>query len=79
MKGKLSIYYDEEGDYLEIFTKTERPSYGEDVASGITLFKDDETDEIIGIGILNFKKKINELNLLELNLPFEINFSSIVV
>ena len=79
MKGKLSIYYDEEGDYLEIFTKTGKPSYGEKISSGITLFKDEETDEIIGIGILNFKKKTNEPNLMELNLPFEINFSSLAI
>lgn len=79
MKGKLSIYYDEEGDYLEIFTKTGKPSYGEDIASGITIFKDDETDEVVGVGILNFKKKSNHLNLIELNLPFEINFSGLSV
>lgn len=79
MKGKLSIYYNEEGDYLEIFTKTNKPSYGEDITPGITIFKDEETDEIIGIGILNFKHKIKELEHLELNLPFEINFSSFSV
>ena len=79
MKGKLSIHYDEEGDYLEIFTKTGKPNYGEEVASGITIFKDDETDEVIGIGILNFKKKMNEPTIMELNLPFEINFSSLAV
>ncbi len=72
MKGKLSIYYDEVGDYLEIFTKTGRPSYGEDINSGITIFRDEENDEIIGVSILNFKKK----NQIEFNLPFEINFSS---
>ncbi len=78
MKGKLSIYYDEEGDYLEIFTKTGKPSYGEEVSSGITVFKDEETDEIIGVGILNFKKKANKLDIMELNLPFEVNFSSLI-
>ena len=75
MKGKLSICYDEEGDYLELFTKIKRPSYGEDIDSGITIFKDEETGEVIGIGILNFKKKTNDLNQIELNLPFEINFT----
>jgi len=77
MKGKLSIHYDEEGDYLEIFKRIGRPNYGEDIASGITIFKDEETDEIIGIGILNFKKKANNLNQIEL--PFEINFSTITI
>ncbi len=79
MKGKLSIYYDEDGDYLEIFTKTGRPSYGEDILSGVTIFKDEETEEIIGISILNFKKKTSEINQMELNLPFEINFSLLAV
>ena len=79
MKGKLSIYYDEEGDYLEIFIKTQQKGYGEDIAPGITIFKDEKTDEVIGIGILNFKHKIHELDRLELNLPFEINFSSLSV
>ncbi len=52
MKGKMNIYYDEEGDYLEIFIESSSPTYGED----ITLFKKDSNDEIVGIGILNFKK-----------------------
>ena len=77
MKGQMKIYYDKEGDYLTIFVGDSKPNYGEDISSGITIFKDEETDEIIGIGILNFKKKTNELNQIELNLPFEINFSSI--
>ncbi len=79
MKGKLSIHYDEIGDYLEIFTKTGKPSYGEEINSGITLFKDEETDEIVGIGILNFKKKTNNPNLVEIKLPFEINFSALKI
>lgn len=75
MKGKLSIHYDEEGDYLEIFIKSPRPNYGEDVQPGITVFRDEETDEIIGIGILNFKNKSRKPELIDLNLPFDINFS----
>jgi len=79
MKGKMSIYYDEEGDFLEIFTKTGRPNYGEDVASGITVFKDEKTDEIIGVGILNFKEKAKNLDEIDLDLPFEINFSMLSI
>ncbi len=79
MKGKMNIYYDEEGDYLEIFIKKGASSYGEEVASGITIFRDEETDEVIGIGILNFRKKAKNLDEIELNLPFEINFSALKV
>ena len=79
MKGNMNIYYDEEGDYLEIFIESNRPNYGEEVASGITIFKDEETDEVIGIGILNFRKKTKSLRELNLNLPFNINFSALKV
>jgi len=79
MKGNMNIHYDEEGDYLEIFIESNRPNYGEEVASGITIFKDEETDEVIGIGILNFRKKTKSLRELNLNLPFNINFSALKV
>ena len=39
MKGKMSIYYDEEGDYLEISIEGSSPTYGEDIGEDITLFK----------------------------------------
>ncbi len=77
MKGTMNIYYDEEGDYLEIFIK-KAPNYGEETASGITIFKDEETDEAVGIGILNFRQKAKKLHELELNLPFKVNFSTLV-
>lgn len=70
----MNIYYNEEGDYLEIFIK-KAPNYGEELSSGITLFKDEETDEVIGIGILNFRQKAKQLHELELKLPFKVNFS----
>ena len=79
MKGKLSIYYDQEGDYLEIFIKTNAPNYGEEIDKDVTIFKEEKTDEDVGVGILNFKNKIGDLNRMELNLPFEINFSEIPV
>ncbi len=72
MKGNMRIYYDEEGDYLEIFIGGPRPNYGEDIASGVTVFKDEESDEIIGVGILNFRKKARDLKDIELKLPFKI-------
>ncbi|GAI26278.1 unnamed protein product [marine sediment metagenome] len=79
MKGKMNIYYDEEGDYLEIFIENKSPTYGEDIEEDITLFKTEETDEIVGIGILNFKKRTKSLKDIKLNLPFEVNFSTLKV
>jgi len=75
----MRIYYDEEGDYLTIFVGESTPNYGEEVSSGITIFKDEETDEIIGVGILNFRKKARNLDEINLNLPFKVNFSALKV
>ncbi len=71
MKGKMRVYYDDEADYLEIRIGDPRENYGEELSEGITLFKDEKTDEVVGIGIINFKDKAN-LNNLEINLPIDI-------
>ncbi len=75
----MRIYYDEEGDYLTIFVGSSKPNYGEKIDEDITLFKDEETNEIIGVGILNFREKAKFLKDMELKLPFKINFSSLKV
>ena len=75
----MRLYYDEEGDYLTIFIGDSKPNYGEDVDDDITLFKDERTNEVIGVGILNFKERAKSLNSIELNLPFKVNFSAIKV
>lgn len=72
MSGNMRIYYNEEGDYLDIFIGNPRPNYGEDIAPGVTVFKDEETEEVIGVGILNFRKKAKALKDIELKLPFKI-------
>ena len=73
MKGNMRVYYDEEGDYLEIRVGNPRPNYGEDIDNNITIFKDEETDEVVGIGIYNFKKRTkSNLHNIELNLPIDI-------
>jgi len=77
MKGKMNIYYDEEGDYLEIFIANASPTYGEEIGEDITLFKKENSNEVVGIGILNFKKRTKSLRDIKLNLPFEVDFSSI--
>ena len=79
MKGNMSIYYDEEGDYLEIFIEGSSPSYGEEIGDDITLLKNEESGDVIGIGILNFKKRARSLSDIKLKLPFEINFSALKV
>jgi len=71
MKGKMRVYYDEEADYLEIRIGEPMENYGEELSKDVTIFKDEKTDEVVGIGILNFKDKAN-LNNLEIDLPIDI-------
>ena len=77
MSEGTRIYYDEELDYLTIFVGEPTPNYGEDITDGITFFKDQETDKIIGIGIQEFREKTKSLKELELKLPFKVNFSAL--
>ena len=79
MKGKMSINYDEESDYLEIFIEGSNPTYGEEIGDDITLFRNEDTNEVVGVGILNFKKRTKSLHNIKLNLPFNINFSDLKV
>jgi uncharacterized protein YuzE len=79
MKGQMNIYYDEEGDYLEISIVGAGQTYGEEIGNDITLLKKEGSGEVVGVGILNFKKRTKSLDELKLNLPFEVNFSSLKV
>jgi len=75
MKGLISIYYDEEGDFLEItVANPPEESYCEDVNEDIFLRKDEETGEVIGIGILNFKENSKDLKDILAKVPVKINF-----
>jgi len=80
MKGQMSIYYDEIADYLEIFVGGPKKNYGEETSEmGVTLFKDSETGEIVGFGILGFKKRTKSLRETKLNLPVDIGIFEKVI
>nr|MBI4156489.1 DUF2283 domain-containing protein [Candidatus Woesearchaeota archaeon] len=79
MKSQMSIYYDEEGDFLEIMFGEPISDYGDHVSKDIVLFRNQETDKIIGVGIFNFKQHTKELSNLKLDLPVEVNLSALKV
>ncbi len=51
------IYYDETGDFLEVFFGEPTKCYTEEPEQGIFIRKDQQTNEIKSIGILSFKKR----------------------
>jgi len=77
MEKQLRIYYDEEGDFLQIMFREPKEDYGEHINKDIVFFKDSETKEIIGIGIFNFKKHSKDFKDIIVNLPIKINLESI--
>lgn len=75
MKGSIDIYYDEEGDFLEItIANPPQESYCEDINEDVFIRKDEETGEVVGIGILNFKEHAKDLKDIFVNAPVKINF-----
>lgn len=82
MNGETyDIYYDEEGDFLEVsFGAPPETEYTEDIEPGIFVTKDEETNEVKSIGILDFKRRTEILKkiLTSLNkkFPIEITMSS---
>lgn len=75
----MRIYYDEEGDYLTIFIGESKPNYGEEIDDDITIFRDQISNEVVGIGVLNFKERAKSLKDIELKLPFKVNFSALKI
>ena len=74
----MNIYYDEEGDFLEItFGIPPKKEYSDEVEPGVFITRDEKTEKIKGIGILSFKKRTQILKellqKLELKLPLEIS------
>lgn len=72
------IYYDEIGDFLEVFFGEPTKCYTEEPEQGIFIRKDQETNEVKSIGIISFKKRGTQILtklLLQINkkLPLQIS------
>ncbi len=76
MKNKLNIYYDEEGDFLEL--RIGKPTQSVYNAIGNDIFQrvDEKTGEIKGFAVFNFKKRTEKLKEVEVSLPVKLKISS---
>jgi len=73
------VYYDEEGDFLEVtFGVPSEREYSDEIEEGVFVTKDEETNEVKGVGILSFKKRVEVLKRIldrvGKRLPIEIGF-----
>ncbi len=71
------IYYDEEGDFLEItFGIPPKKEYSEEIEPGVFITKDEKNDEVKGVSILSFKNRSQILKEIlqkfNIKLPLEI-------
>jgi len=71
----MRIYYDREGDFLEISVGSPVKCYAEEIEPGIFVRKDEKTNEIKSIGIIGFKERSSECDNFELMLPLKFSIS----
>lgn len=76
MKSNLHIYYDQEGDFLEINLGNFPASYVRDIDDGVFERIDEKTGKVVGIGILSFRKRTANRQGIDLKLPIKIALSS---
>lgn len=72
----LNLNYDKKFDVLYISIGDPKQSYGEENTPGLVILKDIITNEITGVTIFDFKKRLNENTLKDLDLPIKIDFSN---
>ena len=73
------IYYDPEGDFLEIILGVPpNNSYADEIEPGIFISKDEKTNKAFAIGILSFKKRSHVLKeiLKKMNIDFPLNITT---
>ena len=76
MKNKLNIYYDEEGDFLELRIGKPTPSVYNDIGNDIFQRIDEKTRKVKGFAIFNFKKRTEKLKNIAVSLPIELKVFS---
>lgn len=75
MKGQMQIYYDVEGDFLEISIGEYTEGYFRDVDEGIAERIDEKTGKVTGIAILSLKKRMQEKKDVKINLPVKLEIT----
>ena len=68
----MNIYYDEEGDFLEIINGNISNCSFDNLGNGIFQIIDKSTKEVKGIAIHSFKARTKELEEIRLSLPFKL-------
>ncbi|MBI2629301.1 hypothetical protein HYW74_04415 [Candidatus Pacearchaeota archaeon] len=76
MGSKMNIYYDEEGDFLEITSGDISNCSFDNLGDGIFKIVDKITGEVKGFAVFSFKVRTKDLDGVKFSLPFNFNISS---
>ncbi len=76
MKGKLNLYYDEAGDFLEIHIGKYTEGYFKNLGNGVFERIDSKTKQATGIAVMGFRKRIEGKKEAKLSLPVELEIVS---
>ena len=72
MKKAMNVYYDREGDYLEITSGDISQCFFDNKGDGIFEIVDKNTHEIKGVAIFSLKMQADNLNNINIHLPFRL-------
>ena len=72
----MRLWYDEEGDFLEISVGKPTKCYAAEVKPGIFIRKDEKTDEVKSIGITGFKRRSKDAKENDLILPVDVEMTA---
>lgn len=76
MKGNMSLYYDEEEDFLEINIGKHTEGYFKNIGKGIFERIDKKTKQIKGIMVMGFRKRTKSNKNIAIPLPVKIEMFS---
>ena len=76
MKEKLNVYYDQEGDFLELRIGKPTSSYYDNLGNDIFQRIDEKTGKVKGVAIFNFKKRTEKLKGIDVPLPVQVKLFS---
>ena len=69
----MHLYYDEEGDFLEInLDNYKNEGFFRNLGKGIFERIDKKTNKVVGVAIMGFKKRTQDLKDVEVNLPIQL-------
>ena len=74
MKGAYPINkYDDEHDVLHVFLKSRRNAFADEEQKDIYVFRNDESDEIVGFTVMDYSKNADRVKTLYPQYDFSLN------